>query len=63
MYLCTYAGGNYEDPRNHDMPLQDIIGLVFQAPIGGISFEAADPPHPHEWQVFTRVAVRHCCLA
>jgi 5-methyltetrahydropteroyltriglutamate--homocysteine methyltransferase len=54
LHLCW---GNYEGPHNHDIPLQDIIGMVFEAPVGGVSFEAANPRHAHEWQVFTRIAV------
>ena len=33
----------------------DIIDIVFTARPAGISFEAANPRHAHEWQLFERV--------
>jgi 5-methyltetrahydropteroyltriglutamate--homocysteine methyltransferase len=52
MHLCW---GNYEGPHHHDVPLASIIDLVFTARPNGISFEAANPRHAHEWQLFERV--------
>jgi 5-methyltetrahydropteroyltriglutamate--homocysteine methyltransferase len=52
MHLCW---GNYEGPHNHDMPLRDIIDIVFEARPAAISFEAANPRHEHEWTVFEDV--------
>jgi 5-methyltetrahydropteroyltriglutamate--homocysteine methyltransferase len=49
MHLCW---GNYEGPHNHDTPLRDIIEMVFRARPAAISFEAANPRHEHEWNVF-----------
>jgi 5-methyltetrahydropteroyltriglutamate--homocysteine methyltransferase len=49
MHLCW---GNYEGPHHHDMPLRDIIDIVFEARPAAISFEAANPRHEHEWTVF-----------
>jgi 5-methyltetrahydropteroyltriglutamate--homocysteine methyltransferase len=54
LHLCW---GNFEGPHNHDVPLGDIIDLVLAMPVGGVSFEAANPRHAHEWKVFTRVRV------
>ncbi len=54
LHLCW---GNFEGPHNHDLPLGDIIDLVLAAPVGAISFEAANPRHAHEWKVFRRVSV------
>jgi 5-methyltetrahydropteroyltriglutamate--homocysteine methyltransferase len=54
LHLCW---GNYEGPHNHDIPLADIIDMVFAAEVGGVSFEAANPRHAHEWQLFKRVSV------
>ncbi len=54
LHLCW---GNFEGPHNHDLPLGDIIDLVLAMPVGGVSFEAANPRHAHEWQVFKRVSV------
>ena len=47
--------GNYEGPHHYDVPLADIIDLVFKAKPNAISFEAANPRHAHEWTLFERV--------
>jgi len=52
MHLCW---GNYEGPHHHDVPLSDIIDIVFSAKPNAISLEAANPRHAHEWNVFERV--------
>jgi len=52
MHVCW---GNYEGPHHYDVPLADIIDIVFEARPSGISFEAANPRHGHEWTVFERV--------
>jgi 5-methyltetrahydropteroyltriglutamate--homocysteine methyltransferase len=52
MHVCW---GNYEGPHHYDVPLADIIDVVFAARPAGISFEAANPRHGHEWEVFERV--------
>src|SRR6476619_4909118 len=52
MHLCW---GNYEGPHHCDVPLADIIDIVFTARPSAISFEAANPRHGHEWTLFERV--------
>jgi 5-methyltetrahydropteroyltriglutamate--homocysteine methyltransferase len=52
MHLCW---GNYEGPHHHDVPLADIVDIVFSAKPCAISLEAANPRHAHEWTVFERV--------
>jgi 5-methyltetrahydropteroyltriglutamate--homocysteine methyltransferase len=52
MHLCW---GNYEGPHHCDVPLADIIDVVFLARPSGISFEAANPRHAHEWKIFETV--------
>ena len=52
MHVCW---GNYEGPHHYDVPLADIIDIVFEARPNAISFEAANPRHGHEWTVFERV--------
>jgi 5-methyltetrahydropteroyltriglutamate--homocysteine methyltransferase len=52
LHLCW---GNYEGPHHHDVPLADILDLVLAARPQGISFEAANPRHGHEWRVFEHV--------
>ncbi len=52
MHLCW---GNYEGPHNRDVALKDIIDIVFSARPNAISFEACNPRHEHEWQLFEEV--------
>jgi 5-methyltetrahydropteroyltriglutamate--homocysteine methyltransferase len=52
VHLCW---GNYEGPHHCDVPLADIIELVFTAKPTGLSFEAANPRHAHEWKLFETV--------
>jgi 5-methyltetrahydropteroyltriglutamate--homocysteine methyltransferase len=52
LHMCW---GNYEGPHNHDIPLADVIEIAMDAPVGGISIEAANPRHAHEWRVFQDV--------
>ena len=52
VHLCW---GNYEGPHHYDVPLADVIDVVFAARPNGISFEASNPRHAHEWRVFERV--------
>ena len=52
LHLCW---GNYEGPHHCDVPLKDIIEIVFLAKPAGLSFEAANPRHAHEWTVFEDV--------
>jgi 5-methyltetrahydropteroyltriglutamate--homocysteine methyltransferase len=52
MHLCW---GNYEGPHHCDVPLTDVIDIVFKAKPAAISLEAANPRHAHEWTVFETV--------
>ena len=52
MHVCW---GNYEGPHHCDVPLADIIDVVFTAKPATISFEAANPRHAHEWTLFEQV--------
>jgi 5-methyltetrahydropteroyltriglutamate--homocysteine methyltransferase len=52
LHLCW---GNYEGPHHCDVPLGDIIETVLLAKPCGLSFEAANPRHGHEWKVFEDV--------
>lgn len=52
IHLCW---GNYDGPHHYDVPLADIIDVVFRARPSGISFEAANPRHAHEWALFETV--------
>ena len=52
MHVCW---GNYEGPHHCDVPLKDIVDLVFTARPNAIAFEAANPRHAHEWKLFEDV--------
>jgi len=54
MHLCW---GNYPGPHHCDVPLAEIIDLVWTAKPPLILFEAANPRHAHEWTLFERVRV------
>jgi 5-methyltetrahydropteroyltriglutamate--homocysteine methyltransferase len=52
LHLCW---GNYEGPHHCDVPFADIIDIVLEAKPSGLSFEAANPRHAHEWTLFDKV--------
>ena len=54
LHLCW---GNYEGPHHLDTPLKDVIGIAFKARPSGLSFEAANPRHGHEWKLFQDVSL------
>ena len=51
LHLCW---GNYEGPHHYDVPLAAILDVVLTAKPAGLSFEASNPRHAHEWRVFER---------
>jgi 5-methyltetrahydropteroyltriglutamate--homocysteine methyltransferase len=54
MHLCW---GNYPGPHHCDVPLADIIDIVWTAKPATILFEAANPRHAHEYELFADVGV------
>ena len=52
LHLCW---GNAALPHIYDIPLRDIVDIVLEARPAGISFEASNPRHEHEWQVWEQV--------
>jgi 5-methyltetrahydropteroyltriglutamate--homocysteine methyltransferase len=54
LHVCW---GNYEGPHHCDVPIKDIIDLVFQARPNSIAFEAANPRHAHEWTAWRDAAI------
>jgi 5-methyltetrahydropteroyltriglutamate--homocysteine methyltransferase len=52
MHLCW---GNYPGPHHCDVPLADIVDLLWTARPHAIQFEAANPRHAHEFAVFEHV--------
>jgi 5-methyltetrahydropteroyltriglutamate--homocysteine methyltransferase len=49
MHLCW---GNGEWPHITDIPMANIVDIVLEARPAGLSFEAANPRHEHEWKVW-----------
>ena len=49
MHFCW---GNYESPHHRDVDLADIVDIVLTARPRGLTLEAANPRHAHEWKVF-----------
>jgi 5-methyltetrahydropteroyltriglutamate--homocysteine methyltransferase len=54
LHLCW---GNYAGPHHHDVELKDIIEPVLKTNAGFIYFEAANPRHAHEWEVWEDVRI------
>jgi 5-methyltetrahydropteroyltriglutamate--homocysteine methyltransferase len=52
MHVCW---GNYEGPHHRDVALGDVIDIVLGAKPSGLSVEASNPRHGHEWRVFEHV--------
>jgi 5-methyltetrahydropteroyltriglutamate--homocysteine methyltransferase len=41
--------GNYDGPHIHDIPLSQILPVLFEAKVGALSVEFANPRHQHEY--------------
>jgi 5-methyltetrahydropteroyltriglutamate--homocysteine methyltransferase len=54
MHLCW---GNYPGPHHCDVPITEIIDLVWAAKPRTVLFEAANPRHAHEWRIFEEVGI------
>jgi 5-methyltetrahydropteroyltriglutamate--homocysteine methyltransferase len=52
LHLCW---GNYEGPHHRDVPFKEIVDIVLKAKPAGISFEASNPRHEHEWKLWQDV--------
>ena len=44
--------GNYEAPHDLDVPLAQILPLLYYANVGALVLEAANPRHQHEYRCF-----------
>ena len=51
LHVCW---GNSEGPHTHDVPLEAILPLLYQAKVGALSLELANPRHQHEYAVLKR---------
>jgi len=52
LHVCW---GSYKGPHKFDIPLADIIDLIFRVKAECYSIEASNPRHEHEWRVFETV--------
>jgi 5-methyltetrahydropteroyltriglutamate--homocysteine methyltransferase len=46
--------GNWEGPHLHDVPLEIILPVLYQANVGALSIEFANPRHQHEYEAVRR---------
>jgi 5-methyltetrahydropteroyltriglutamate--homocysteine methyltransferase len=55
--------GNWDGPHIHDVPLDLILPVLYQANVGALSIEFANPRHQHEAQALRRNPLpRHMAL-
>jgi len=52
LHVCW---GSFHGPHKYDIPLRDIIDIIFKVRADGVSIEASNPRHEHEWRVFEDV--------
>jgi 5-methyltetrahydropteroyltriglutamate--homocysteine methyltransferase len=51
--------GNWDGPHIHDVPLNLILPVLYQANVGALSIEFANPRHQHEHQALRRHPLPH----
>ncbi|MDX6234716.1 MAG: 5-methyltetrahydropteroyltriglutamate--homocysteine methyltransferase [Nocardioidaceae bacterium] len=51
LHVCW---GNYEGPHTHDVPLDDILPLLYGAHVGALVISMANARHAHEHACFAR---------
>jgi 5-methyltetrahydropteroyltriglutamate--homocysteine methyltransferase len=51
VHICW---GNYGGPHHRDVALSEIFAPIVALPAETFSFEAANPRHAHEWELFER---------
>jgi 5-methyltetrahydropteroyltriglutamate--homocysteine methyltransferase len=49
LHVCW---GNSETPHVRDLPLEELVDVLYRVNAQGLSVEGANPRHAHEWQVF-----------
>jgi 5-methyltetrahydropteroyltriglutamate--homocysteine methyltransferase len=52
LHVCW---GSFHGPHQNDIPLADIVDIVFSVSAGRFSIEASNPVHEHEWRLFEDV--------
>jgi 5-methyltetrahydropteroyltriglutamate--homocysteine methyltransferase len=51
LHVCW---GSFHGPHQDDIPLKDIVDIIFRVRAGSYSIEASNPVHEHEWNVFEK---------
>lgn len=51
LHICW---GNWEGPHTHDVALATVLPVIYQAKVGGLSIEFANPRHQHEYAALKR---------
>ncbi|NNL84675.1 MAG: methionine synthase [Myxococcales bacterium] len=46
LHVCW---GNYDGPHDWDPPMADLLPILYDAKVGGLSLELANPRHQHEY--------------
>src|SRR5213083_2196876 len=49
LHVCW---GSFHGPHRSDIPLEDIVDIIFRVRASSYSIEASNPVHEHEWRVF-----------
>ena len=49
LHVCW---GNYEGPHTRDVPLAEILPLLYEAHVGGLVLSMANARHAHEYKLF-----------
>ena len=49
LHVCW---GNSEGPHHYDVPVQDILPIIYRANVGALVMEMANPRHAHEYKVY-----------
>ena len=55
LHVCW---GNSEGPHIYDVPLEEILGLLYEAKVGALVMEMANPRHGHEHRVYRDIPLR-----
>ena len=49
LHVCW---GNSEGPHHYDVPLEDVLPIIYRANVGALVMEMANPRHAHEYKVY-----------
>ena len=52
LHVCW---GNYEGPHDCDVPLADILPILYEAQVGAFFLPFANPRHAHEYKLFEKM--------